>query len=189
MDSPSTVDYFAVLGLSRQLSLSADAVRERFQELSRSVHPDAEGGSEEAYATLVAGEAVLRDRARRMIHWMALHGVTHNPRAVEPSAWVSETFGIVAERVKVAAELVAKGEAATSALGRAVVDREKVMLADSVKDLLDGLRGRAVALDDRLTELDAGDEVDIDEISRLAVDAGFVQRWIDQLRSTVATLV
>ncbi len=183
------LDHFAALELKRQLSLSADAVRERFQELSRVAHPDAEGGSEERYAALVAGDAVLRDRARRIIHWMALHGVTHDPRAVEPSPWVPETFGAVAEMVKSASELVVKSEAATSALGRAVVDREKVMLTDSVKELLDELRGRATALDNRLAELDSGEEVEIDEISRLAVDAGFVQRWIDQLRTTVATLV
>lgn len=189
MDSPPKVDHFAALKLKRQLSLSADAVRERFQELSRTAHPDAESGSEETYAALVAGDAVLRDRARRIIHWMELHGVTHDARAVEPSPWVPETFGSVAEMVKFATELAAKSEAATSTLGRAVVDREKVMLTDSVKDLLDGLRGRASALDDRLAELDSGEEVDIDEISRLAVDAGFVQRWIDQLRATIATLV
>lgn len=187
-DSPP-VDHFAALGLERRLSLSADAVRERFQELSRAVHPDTGGGSEEDYAALVAGAGVLGDRARRIVHWMALHGVAHDPRAVEPSRWVSETFGEVAELVKSASELVARSEAVTSALGRAVVDREKVMLADSAKELLDELRGRVAMLDERLVELDAGEEVDIDEISRLAVDGGFVQRWIDQLRSTVATLV
>lgn len=188
MNSP-LVDYFTAFGFKRRLSLPADTVRERFQELSRALHPDTEGGSEENYAALVAGDALLRDRARRIIHWMALHGVTHDPRALEPSPWVPDTFGAVAELVKSASEVVVKSEAATSALGRAVVDREKVMIADSVKELLDDLRGRAALLDDRLAELDSGDEVDIDEISRLAVDAGFVQRWIDQLRSTMATLV
>lgn len=189
MDNAPQLDHFAALGFKRRLSLSPDAVRERFQELSRGAHPDVEGGQEETYAALVAGDAVLRDRARRIVHWMALHGVTHDPRSVEPSPWVPETFGAVADIVKSAAELVAKTETVTSALGRAVVDRGKVILADSVYELLDELRGRALTLDERLAELDSSDEVDIDEISRIAVDAGFVQRWIDQLRATVATLV
>ena len=189
MDASSKVDYYAVLGLKRQLHLEADAVRERFQQLSREAHPDAGSGSEEAYANLVTADSVLRDRARRVIHWMELHGVVHDPRAVSPSAWVPDTFGAVAEVVKSAADLKEKHENVTSALGRAVLDREKVILTDRVGALLEELRGRAGTLDERLATLDSGEEVDIEEISRLAVDAGFLQRWIDQLRSTMAGLV
>ena len=47
-----TVDHFATLGLERSAALDEAFVRERFHEMSREAHPDAEDGNESRFAAI-----------------------------------------------------------------------------------------------------------------------------------------
>ncbi|QQL45125.1 hypothetical protein [Sulfuriroseicoccus oceanibius] len=182
------VDHFKALGVSRSLWLAPEDVRTRFQSLSRERHPDAEGGGD-GYAAVVDAAAVLQDPAKRLPHWLALHGVEYDARSTPPSAWVADEFSRVAALVHAANEAVAKRDAATSALGQAVANRAVVEANDQIVEMLDQLRQRGQALDVELQAMEEAGEADVDVVSRCAVDYGFLGKWIGQLRTAMASLV
>ena len=66
------VDHFATLGLQRSAALDEALVRERFHELSRDAHPDADAGDEVAFAAINEAQRVLRSPGARLRHLLEL---------------------------------------------------------------------------------------------------------------------
>jgi len=188
MNEGAAVDYFDVLGMRRALWVSPEGVRARFQEVSREHHPDAAGGGG-GYDDVVGAAAVLQDPAKRLPHWLELHGVAYDARSTPPSAWVADEFPRVAALVHDAQQAVAKREAAGSALGKAVASRAVVEVNDRIVGMLEQLRERGLELDAELRAMEDAGEADVGVVSRCAVDYGFLGKWISQLRSAMASLV
>lgn len=65
-------DYFAALGLERKAALDVEAVKARFQERGRDLHPDAKGGDAQAFAALNEAQAVLTRPSARLRHLIEL---------------------------------------------------------------------------------------------------------------------
>ena len=68
----SVIDHFATLGFERTPVLDEAAVRERFHERSREVHPDADSGDEEQFAAINEAQRVLRSPSARLRHLLEL---------------------------------------------------------------------------------------------------------------------
>lgn len=76
-------DHFALFGLDRAYGLDEAALRERYRELQRVVHPDRFAGASDQERRLAMQEAVrvneafetLRDPLRRAIYLLSLHGI------------------------------------------------------------------------------------------------------------------
>jgi molecular chaperone HscB len=91
---PPQVDYFDVLGVPRRLELDAEALRARYYQLSRRLHPDLyQTGPERARAASLVNTAVvnrayrtLRDPVERGLYWLSLHGesIGSNNKQVPP---------------------------------------------------------------------------------------------------------
>ena len=91
---PAQVDYFDVMGLPRRLALDEEALRARYYQLSRRLHPDRyQTSPERARAASLVNTAVLnrayrtlRDPVERGLYWLTVHGesISRNNKQVPP---------------------------------------------------------------------------------------------------------
>ena len=88
------LDCFAALGIPRQLTIDLDALKRRYHELSRKLHPDrfaskgpkVRDASLRATAMLTRSYRTLRDPVARGLYWLELNGekLAENNKRVPP---------------------------------------------------------------------------------------------------------
>ena len=88
------LDCFSALGFPRRLTIDLDALKRRYHELSRKIHPDRfaskgpkiRDASLRATATLTRSYRTLRDPVARGLYWLELNGgkLAENNKRVPP---------------------------------------------------------------------------------------------------------
>ncbi len=188
----SPADHFSALGLPRRAELDPEEVRAAFQERSRTLHPDA-GGDPEAFEAANRAAAVLAEPASRLRHLAELEfGAPPDPAGAVDAATMAlfePTASVLAE----ADALIARREAATSAVGRALLERGAAELAGPLLAAGGAVRGRRGEALARLAEVDAalasgGRERARELIGELARALAFLGKWEAQIAARVAAL-
>jgi curved DNA-binding protein CbpA len=174
-------DAFDVLGIERRLTLSDEYLRERYQTLSKTRHPDAQG-SEALFRELTEAYELLRSPGRRLRHWLEVGGVEGDPRGTIDATLVS-IFGEVGAALQHADAFIRRREAARTALSRALLEREAGVRRAQLEAALARVEAQIAAqLDDfgRLEE--DGQQMAADEAWTAARNLGFLEKWRAQLR-------
>ena len=186
-------DAFALLGLPRCASVSAEEVRDAFQKAAAAVHPDAAENDEdrarrtEQFAVLNEAHAILTSLPRRLRHLLALqypHTAAARTGAVMDSAMM-ELFSTVAATVQRAAAVQSKKQRAATALTKAMLAREEMEARESLESAVEKVEAAREALEAALAE----DDADAETLQSCAACAGFLEKWRTQLRVAFAGFI
>ena len=154
-------DYFALLNFPRRPWLDADALKQRFHELSTEVHPDrAHDATDEAkaelqrrFAEVNAAHQCLREAKSRVRHLLELElgRAPGNVKSIpgEMTEWFME-IGAVCREVDA---FLAKKEAQDSPLLQAALMGEGMALNDKVTELHGRLQSELAMVDAELQSL------------------------------------
>ncbi len=196
-------DFFALLGEPRRPWLDPERVKETFHRLSRTEHPDqqiaveAAAGAERhdgAFARLNQAQSVLRDPKARLRHLLELeHPEVKLSGPANVPATLADLFAPVHGLLRETDELLAKKNAAPSALAKALLARQEWALRERAEERLAGLEGLQDAALEELRAFDAGWE------GRAPGDAAgslhdfyqrfaYLSRWTEQLRERLFQL-
>ena len=175
------MDAFVELGVERDLRVTEEELRERFDQLSAERHPDA-GGTSEGFARLREAHEILRRSATRLRHWLELEGYPAERVGSVPEE-VAGLFGEVGALLSRAQALVRKVAEAQSALARSLAERERMELSEELESARAGLEERRVVLEERLPGFqDCGAVACVEEAQEVAASLAFLERWEAQVR-------
>jgi hypothetical protein len=175
------MDAFEELGLERDLRVSEEVLRERYDRGSKERHPDG-GGTREGFAQLREAYEMLRSPARRLRHWLELEGEQVSRIGMVPEELMG-LFGEVGGLLQRVEGVRVKKEGARTALVRSMVECEVMELAEGVE----AMRGRVA---ERAAELEGcfggfqerGLEGCVEEAMTVAASLAFLEKWEAQLR-------
>lgn len=150
-------------------------------------HPDA-GGESGGFARLREAYETLRSPGRRLRHWLELAGERWEAGGQVPPVMM-DLFGLVGELIQRVDALAAKKDAATSVLGKSLLEREGIALVEEVEQMrarIGTLREEEVA---RFEEFEAVGAVACGvEALEVARTLLFLEKWDGQLRERWADL-
>lgn len=189
------MDYFAVLEQPRRPWLDQDRLKQKYQELTLSQHPDrrnvTEPGKSEAdsvpctFAAINEGYRILRDHKLRLQHLLTLEGRGENTGAVPPEE-LTELFMKTGGLLQEIDRLIEKLRSTTSALSRSLLRSEVLNAQQRSEALLHQLqdleKNLVTALREADMEWDAQRQNAIDHLADLHNRFAYLGRWIDQLR-------
>ena len=181
-----TVDHFATLGLERSAALDETVVRERFHELSREAHPDAENGDEAKFAAINEAQRVLSSPAARLRHLLELEydGKVESSGAM--SAQLMDLFSDVGGVLSQADALISKRQAATTAVAKALLAGEEVSVQQALMGAGGQLMGRRQEIEDGLGGLSLSDR---DKLVTTAHELAFLEKWQRQVQERLGQLI
>jgi curved DNA-binding protein CbpA len=190
-------DAFALLGLPRRASLTAEEVRAAFQRAAAKTHPDGANDTADRdrrtgeFAALNEACAVVSSVPRRLRHLLELE---HPDTAALKTGVVMdgatmELFASTGAAVQAAASVLARKKTAATALARAMMAGEEMQAQETLEAASRRLESACAVLDTELSELDearsAGAEVE-QKLRSYAARAGFLEKWQAQLRAAFA---
>ena len=187
-------DHFASLGFERRAALDAEAVKARFQELGRELHPDAQDGDSQAFSALNEAQAVLSRPSARLRHLIELlwgAEAVASLRGGAMSTEVMERFAEIGAVLARADSLIARKAKAQSALARALLAGEEMEVNQALMEaggtlmrLRRGLEATFPSLDEKIAT--GGGEHESVEACR---DLSFAEKWQAQLQERMAALI
>ncbi|MEM7144571.1 MAG: DnaJ domain-containing protein [Verrucomicrobiota bacterium] len=188
------MDYFEILGVERKAGLKEEEVRGAFQEVGKGAHPDSGDGGE-AFENVGEAYGVLRDEGRRLRHLMELEfpGEEFGGSGGMVSGELLEVFGRAGSVLQAAGEVLKKKKEATTALGKAVLEKEVIAAQQAVQEVgfeIEGMlqveRGRLAEVDRLLRE----DREAALELGREMVERfGFLTKWQAKVREQVTAFL
>jgi curved DNA-binding protein CbpA len=191
------LDAFALLGLPRRASLTADEVRAAFQRAGAALHPDCAGNAaadrmdSADFAAVNEARATLTSPHRRLRHLLELEypeSASVSAGAVMDSAMM-DLFAAVGAAVQAAASVQSRKKSAATALAKAMMAADAMKAQESVESAAAQVDSARAVLEAELAELDAarasGDHVAA-RLQACAARAGFLEKWQAQLRAALA---
>ena len=180
------VDHFAALGLERSAALDEALVRERFHEMSRGAHPDAEGGDEVAFAAINEAQRVLRSPAARLRHLLDLAGGDGLAGGGVMSDDLMVLFELVASALEGADDVITKRRAATTALSKALLSPQELAAQQTLMGAGGRLRARRQEIEDSLAEIGVGDRA---SLTGACHELAFLEKWQQQVQERMGALL
>jgi curved DNA-binding protein CbpA len=175
-------DYFAVLQQPRQPWLDPVELKQRYQELTLSEHPDQKktNDSSSEFAAINEAYRVLKDPKLRLQHLLRLEG--HDPSSSQSiPAELLDLFSRIGTFIHATDELLQRFQAAPNALVRSLMQPEIVESRQEVEDIFKKTRelsGQAEAETRRLND-HWGSEPET--LAQLYRRFAYLTRWTEQL--------
>jgi DnaJ-domain-containing protein 1 len=174
-------DCFQLLGLRPQAALDLAALDEAYLAATRLAHPDQAGGSDQASAGLNAALEILRNPITRLKHLLDLHsGLMSLFEKLGPLLQQTQAF-------------LARKQAASSALAKALLASEELRLRESLEELGTAIEDEWQALESRLPDCDeriaAGDNAAWADLQALQARLAYLGKWKDQIRARLLELM
>jgi hypothetical protein len=176
------MDAFAQLGLPRTLALEPESLEAAYAEASRRAHPDA-GGSREAFETLARARGHLESPRARLLHWLELEGKPGELRGPIAPELLDE-FTALGEVFQDTDRLIRERGAATSALGKALLEGRTQAARERLEGLQQRIEGRMAAAEARFPEVERGER----DGWELARELGFLEKWRAEIRARFGQL-
>ncbi len=141
-------DHFAVLGIPRTAWVDAEELKSCFHRLSAARHPDAAGGSGEAFTELNAAWQSLREPAGCLRHFLELEhpDALASASTAQAPAELADLFMDIASLRQSAQKFGAKFAAASSPLTKAMLEPERVTLRTRAATLASEIEARAASI-------------------------------------------
>ncbi|WP_411844663.1 hypothetical protein AAFN60_11555 [Roseibacillus persicicus] len=181
------MNHWEVLGIPVQLAVASAEVEAAFRVASEGAHPDA-GGERGQFERLREAYDGLRDDYQRLEQWLRVHEV-----AVAHSGAVSEEVGGMFARVsEVLAgvdDWLGKGGAVSSALGKALWQKEGFAWKSRVEELLQEVNDWQERVTASFSKLEEQARLgEFEEALRVRGELGFLRKWKAQLQSCYGKL-
>ena len=189
-------DFFALLGEQRRPWLDPERIKDTFHRLSRTQHPDQQtspDATDAGFARLNQAQAALRDPKARLRHLLELEFPQvklSGPTSVPVT--LADLFAPVHGLLQEIDSLLAKKLSAPSALAKALLVKQELLLrekAETSLDQIDSLHAAAVA---ELQAIDAEWETHPAGAASRLHDFyqrfAYLTRWTEQLRERLFQL-
>lgn len=170
------MDAFEQLGVRRTLIISHDQIQAAFRKQGKVVHPDA-GGTTADFEQLEAAKSIVGSAARRLEHWLNLRGKAGSLRG-EVSDDLMTLFTAIGPVLQRADQLLREREAATTSLGKALLERQVLEVRGELEEIQAQLGGLEDQLEANFAQIEAG-AVDGWKVAR---ELAFVEKWKSQVR-------
>lgn len=182
-------DAFAALDLERRLDLSDDVIELAWRELSRDLHPDSDRGDAERAAAVNRAHQILRSPARRLRHWLGLHGVEiARQSAIDPA--LMGLFAEIGPALTAADEVLKKRAAASSALARALLAEPEISAQQRLQGLLGKLGKQRADLTARFHQFESDSSSGRFENALAATgQLAFLENWESQVRQRLLAMI
>ncbi len=189
-------DHFARLGEPRRPWLDDEALKARFHALTAEHHPDVAAADSPDFAALNVAYQTLREPHARLRHlleldapeWTALHRHSHPPA---PQV-IGALFGEMGDKKQSVDSFLKKRAGADSALARAMLMGDQLMLQDELQEWLAVLEAEKARWLARLPALDAAWQADpaatVPQIAETAQALGYLEKWTAQIREAAVKL-
>lgn len=176
---------FERLGLSDELVISEEEIREAFRKTASKAHPDS-GGNEEEFAGMQAAREVLLSPARRLKEWLEINEAKVDLRGmIDPG--LMDLFQTVAE-VGSQAEAAAKAmEKAQSALAKGMAEVLLMAAREKVGTVLSGIADEVSERVAQFPEIEARENRLL--AAKVMRDLVFLEKWRGSLRGLYGRLM
>jgi curved DNA-binding protein CbpA len=176
------IDAFAEFSLPRSPGVDEQALARRFDDLSRSCHPDA-GGDPAAFSRLTEARRLLSSPALRLRHLLELESPgTRLDGPLSPS--LMDLFTTLGPTLQAVQNFELRKTAATSALARALLASEETRHRESLEDLASTLATQFSTLLDAAQNWNGSP----DPLAAWAREAAFLEKWQSQVRDHLSRL-
>ncbi|MGK0186263.1 MAG: curved DNA-binding protein CbpA [Verrucomicrobiales bacterium] len=194
-------DYFALLGMPRQATLDAEALKLKYHAITRETHPDASPGSLDSRsdsAEINTAYQCLLQPSSRLKHLLLLlapeEGALLKGGQI-PDAFI-EIFSRIANATQAADGLISRKKAATSALAQALLSGDEMQAREALEDAGGLVAEQRTNLESEcLPAIDAAMASDdqtpaaiASKISEAFRAFGFLDKWQAQVRAKLLEL-
>ena len=183
-------DAFALLGLPPRAVLDDSVLQDAWREAARAAHPDQPGGDAARAAELNAALDTLKSPVSRLKHLLELHQVPW--RAVPLDAGLMNLFERLGPLLQRGITLLAKKQAAATALAKALLTREELQQREALEILGLEIAEAWTALEQSLPPLDArltaGDATVWTDLQACQARLAYLDKWRRQLREQLLAL-
>jgi len=176
------MDAFAEFDLPRSPFVDETALVRKFDELSRSQHPDA-GGHSAAFARLVEGRRTLTSTALRLRHLLELECPGTRLDGPLPPA-LMDVFATLGPALQAARELQQRKSSATSTLARALLAPAEMRQRETLETAAATLAHRLESVNQAAQSWDGTAAT----LAAWAREASFLEKWQSQTREALLQL-
>ncbi len=181
---------FAVLDLPERASLSTEEVKTRFQELSRTHHPDQQStgsdGSKPFAEINQAYQALSTAGGRLKALLQSRHGDVFELKGTLPEGLL-DLFTMVGSTLQSADSFLAKKPKATTMLAEALLAPELLTTQQGLGRAMQTVNERQAAAEASLPEIEAS--LELGEASALCRELIYLEKWQAQIQARFHELI
>jgi len=188
----SMADFFALLSLPPCAALNEDQLQQAYLSATRLVHPDQTGGDSMLSSDLNAAQEALKSPVTRLKHLVEQHSQTAW-RAVPLEPALMSLFEKLGPLLQLSAQFLARKQATTSALAKALLSSEEMRLRESleglnaeIEELWQKLESDLPACDQRIIQADPSVWPDL---QALQAKFSYLTKWRSQIREKLLGLM
>lgn len=185
-------DYFTLLSLPPRAVMDENQLQKAYLSATRLAHPDQVGGDTQLSSDLNAALETLKSPVTRLKHLVEQHSQTAW-RAVPLEPALMSLFEKLGPLLQLSAQFLARKQAATSALARALLSSEEMRLRESLEALNEDievlwqqLESSLATCDVRIAEADASVWSDL---QALQAKFSYLAKWRAQIREKLLGLM
>ena len=175
-------DYFALLEQPRQPWLDQDALKDRYQSLAKSRHPDQTDATpaDQTFADLVEANRVLSDDKLRLHHLLQLEAFDASQGNAVPSR-ILHLFSEVGEFLTRSERLEHRFTEATNPLAKSLLQSELITCRNEVAGLIAHTRELVSQARDECRALNDSWRDQLPKVAKLYFLFAFLTKWLAQL--------
>ena len=190
------VNHFARFGFSPRPWIDSELLKQRFLDISASVHPDKvtdKTAAEQEFKQINEGYNVLRGSRSRLLHLLDLRGHPRQEHVQNVPAEVMEFFPAVAAATQSADTLIKQKSSAASPMLKVQLMDAGLEQIDQIQALQSNIRAVIARIEDRLSTISVNwpenpEPPLLKELGTAASALGFLDRWSSQLQERIGAL-
>lgn len=186
------VDCFELLGLPPRAALDEAVLQTAYLAATKMAHPDQAGGDAKLSADLNAALETLKSPVTRLKHLVEMRsGLGWRAIPLEPG--LMSLFEKLGPLLQQTSAFLARKQAATSALAKALLAPEEMRLREALESLNESIEEEWQRLEALLPECDerlaAGDEAAWKDVQAMLAKFAYLTKWRAQIRERLLGLM
>jgi DnaJ-domain-containing protein 1 len=190
------VNHFARFGFPPRPWIDSELLKQRFLDISASVHPDKvtdKTAAEQEFKQINEGYNVLRSSRSRLLHLLDLRGHPRQEHVQTVPAEVMEFFPAVAAATQSADTLIKQKSSAVSPMLKVQLMDAGLEQIEQIQALQSRIRAVIATIEDRLSTISVSwpeypEPPLLKELGTAASALGFLDRWSSQLQERIGAL-
>lgn len=172
---------FETFSLQPSLELNTNSLKEIYQNLAASNHPD-NGGEKEQFDLINKHYQELKSPSSRLKLYMQVKGIEHDPRGAVSND-LMDLFMQVGSLLQSSDAFLRKKSQATSVLAKALLEAESMETQEQLSDLIAVVEEKVESLTSSFTE-----KLEERALPQLARNLAFLEKWQAQLQQRYGAL-
>lgn len=167
--------------MKQSVNIDLEALSSNHQKLAAKHHPDNSETNEDdsEYRLINTAYETLKSPSKRLVHLMELAGIHYEKRGTV-SDHLMDLFMSTAQILQDTDAFLRKKSTTTSALGLALIEGESQQLQEHIGKQIDSIETQKSATLEKAAETD--------NLSNVARDLAFLEKWQAQLKERYASL-